>query len=144
VNAAAAEPDAVAERVLVEVERTIARSIRGVEYIASPAPAVGVTPKELVRKDGTFNLYHYHPLADEIYRVPILIVMATSNRGYVLDLARGSSFVEFLLRSGYDVYMIDWTPPRPDEKTPALRGTTRTVSSPRASRPCSAAPASAR
>ena len=115
-NAAAAEPDAVAERVRIEVERTIARSIRGVEYIASPALAVGVTPKELVRKDGTFNLYHYHPLADEIYRVPILIVMATSNRGYVLDLARGSSFVEFLLRSGYDVYMIDWTPPRPDEK----------------------------
>jgi len=39
------------------------------------------------------NLYHYRPVADEIYRVPILIVMATTNRGYILDLcpARASS-----------------------------------------------------
>jgi polyhydroxyalkanoate synthase len=116
VNAAATDPQALADQVRIEVERTIARSIKGVEYIASPAPPVGVSSKELVLKDGTFNLFHYHPKVDEIYRVPILIVMATTNRGYVLDLAEGQSLVEFLLQSGYDVYMIDWSPPRPDEK----------------------------
>ena len=42
------------------------------------------------------NLYHYRPMADEIYRVPILIVMATTNRGYILDLVPGQSFIEFL------------------------------------------------
>jgi len=42
--------------------------------------------------------------------------MATSNRGYILDLAPGQSFVEFMLRSGYDVYLVDWSPPSPDEK----------------------------
>ena len=62
------------------------------------------------------NLYHYRPMADEIYRVPILIVMATTNRGYILDLVPGQSFIEFLLKRGYDVYMLDWTAPRPEEK----------------------------
>ena len=62
------------------------------------------------------NLYHYRPIADEIYRVPILIVMATTNRGYILDMVPGQSFIEFLLKRGYDVYMLDWTPPKPEEK----------------------------
>ncbi len=115
-NAEIARESELSERVRLEIERTIARSIKGVEYIASPAPAMGVTPKDLVHKDGTLNLFHYHPQSDEIYRVPILIVMATSNKGYVLDLARGQSFVEFLLQRGFDVYMIDWSPPRADEK----------------------------
>lgn len=110
------EPDSLAELVRLGVERTIARAVKGVEYIASPAPVMGPTPKDLVHKDGTLNLFHYHPMSDEIYRVPILMVMATTNRGYVLDLAPGQSLVEFLLRSGYDVYMIDWATPRPDEK----------------------------
>ncbi len=119
------EPPALAERIRLEVERTIARSIKGVEYIASPAPAMGPTPKEIVHKDGTLNLFHYHPLSDEVYRVPVLIVMATTNKGYVLDLARGQSLVEFLLRSGYDVYMIDWSPPRADEKRLSLEDYTQ-------------------
>jgi len=110
------EAESLADRIAKEVERTIARSIKGVEYIASPAPTMGATPKDLVLKDGTLNLYHYHPLSSEIYRVPLLMVMATTNKGYVLDLTPGQSLVEFLLRSGYDVYMIDWSPPRPDEK----------------------------
>ena len=65
---------------------------------------------------GTMNLYHYRPIADEIYRVPILIVMATTNRGYILDMVPGQSFIEFLLKRGYDVYMLDWTAPKPEEK----------------------------
>jgi polyhydroxyalkanoate synthase len=63
------------------------------------------------------RLYHYRPLADEVYRVPVLIVMATTNRGYILDLVPGQSFIEFLLKRGYDVYMLDWNAPRPEEKS---------------------------
>jgi polyhydroxyalkanoate synthase len=100
-----------AERIQDEVQRAIQRSLKGLEYLGSPAPAVGPTPKDVLLKRGTLNLYHYRPLADEIYRVPILIVMATSNRGYILDLTKGQSFVEYLLRQGYDVYLIDWSPP---------------------------------
>ena len=56
-------------------------------------------------------------MSDEIYRVPVLIVMATTNRGYILDMVPGQSFIEFLLKRGYDVYMLDWTAPKPEEKS---------------------------
>jgi polyhydroxyalkanoate synthase len=32
----------------------------------------------------------------------------------------GQSLVEYLLKAGYDVFMLDWTPPRADEKTLTL------------------------
>jgi poly[(R)-3-hydroxyalkanoate] polymerase subunit PhaC len=113
-----AAPDlaSIAERIQSEVQRAIQRSIKGVEYISSSGPSLGSTPKDILHVRGTMNLYHYRPIADEIYRVPVLIVMATTNRGYILDLVPGQSFIEFLLKRGYDVYMLDWTPPRPEEK----------------------------
>jgi polyhydroxyalkanoate synthase len=104
------------ERIQAEVQRAIQRSIKGVEYFASSAPPLGATPKDTIRSRGTMNLYRYRPVASEIYRVPILIVMATTNRGYILDLAPGQSLIEFLLKRGFDVYMLDWTAPRADEK----------------------------
>jgi polyhydroxyalkanoate synthase len=107
---------AIPDRIQSEVQRAIQRSIKGFEYIASSAPALGSTPKEVLVNRGTMTLHHYRPLADEIYRVPILIVMATTNRGYILDMVPGQSFVEFLLKRGYDVYMLDWNAPRSEEK----------------------------
>ena len=106
----------IPERIQSEVQRAIQRSIKGVEYIASSGPALGTTPKDILHARGTMNLYHYRPIADEIYRVPILIVMATTNRGYILDMVPGQSFIEYLLKRGYDVYMLDWSPPKPEEK----------------------------
>jgi polyhydroxyalkanoate synthase len=55
-------------------------------------------------------------MVEEVYRVPILMVMATTNRGYIFDLAPGQSMVEFLLQRGHDVYVLDWAPPKPEEK----------------------------
>jgi polyhydroxyalkanoate synthase len=111
----------ISDRVQSEVQRAIQRSIKGVEYISSSGPTVGSTPKETLKARGTMNLYHYRPMADEIYRVPVLIVMATTNRGYILDMLPGQSLVEFLLKRGYDVYMLDWIPPRPEERSLRLQ-----------------------
>src|ERR1700682_2071225 len=108
---------AIPARIQSEVQRAIQRSIKGGEYIASSGPSLGSTPKDILAVRGTMNLYHYRPMADEIYRVPILIVMATTNRGYILDMVPGQSFIEFLLKRGYDVYMLDWTAPKPEEKS---------------------------
>ena len=107
----------IPERIQSEVQRAIQRSIKGVEYISSSGPSLGSTPKDILSVRGTMNLYHYRPIVDEIYRVPILIVMATTNRGYILDMVPGQSFIEFLLKRGYDVYMLDWTAPKPEEKS---------------------------
>ena len=104
------------ERLRREVDLAIKRGFKGVDYLTSGAPEVGQSRKDVLATRGTMRLYHYHPLVDEVYRVPILIVMATTNRGYILDLAPGNSFVEFLLKAGYDVFMLDWAAPVPAEK----------------------------
>lgn len=108
-------PD-LATRIRGEVERAVLRGIKGLEFLGSGEPRVGATPRELLQRRGTYALYRYRPLADELYRVPVLVVMAVTNRGYILDLAPGQSLVEYLLRQGYDVFMVDWEPPRSNEK----------------------------
>jgi len=95
------------------VERTLARNIPGLRM---PTPDldldVGQTPKELVYAHETMRLYHYKPMLDEIYRVPLLVIMSPVAKGYILDLAPGQSLIEYLVLQGYDVYMIDWIAPR--------------------------------
>ena len=106
----------IGELVRTEVERTIQRSIKGLEFLnASDAP-VNVTPKDVIYRRGTLELHHYHPLADEIYRVPLVLVMSLVSRSYIFDLAPGQSFIEFMLKQGYDVYAIDWGVPRPEDR----------------------------
>jgi polyhydroxyalkanoate synthase len=114
---AAFDLESMPERIQSEIQRAIQRSIKGVEYFSSSGPALGSTAKDVLSVRGTMRLNHYRPLADEIYRVPILIVMATTNRGYILDLIPGQSLIEFLLKRGYDVYMLEWAPPKPEEKS---------------------------
>src|SRR5438552_9691816 len=114
---AALDLASIPERIQSEVQRSIQRSIKVVEYFSTSGTSLSSTPKDILHVRGTMNLYHYRPVADEVYRVPILIVMATTNRGYILDMVPGQSFIEFLLKRGYDVYMLDWTAPRPEEKS---------------------------
>ena len=104
------------ERLRGEVDRTVQRAFKGIELLGTAPAAVGQTSKTLLHRRGTLSLYHYHAVASEVYRVPILLVMATTNRGYIFDLAPGQSMIGFLLGKGYDVYVMDWNPPTPDER----------------------------
>ena len=103
-------------RVRGEIDRAMQRSVKGLEYMAAPPATVGTTPKDVIYHRGTLSLYHYRPMASEIYRIPLLLVMATTNKAYIFDLAPGQSLVEYLLKAGYDVYVMDWNPPRPEER----------------------------
>lgn len=110
-----ASETSIEARVRAEIERAIQRGIKGLEYISTGDPAVGLTPKDAIYSRGTLRLYHYWPQTDEVYRVPVLLVMSLVSKPYILDLAPGQSLVEFLVRRGFDVYMIDWGVPRPED-----------------------------
>lgn len=103
-----------------QVERAIQRNLRGLGYLGSPAPVLGASGKDTIVARGPWRLYHYHPLVDEVYRVPVLLIMATTNRGYIFDMVPGQSLVEFLLLRGYDVFMVDWEAPRPEDRNLGL------------------------
>ncbi|MCH8995311.1 MAG: alpha/beta fold hydrolase [Chloroflexi bacterium] len=101
-----------------EAERTIQRSRQGVDLLLGRNdPPVGLTPKDTLYSRGTLRLYRYRPVVDEVYRVPIIFVMSLISKSYILDLAPNQSFVEYLLRQGFDVYMVDWGVPRPQDHT---------------------------
>ncbi|WP_425228321.1 alpha/beta fold hydrolase [Sphingomonas sp.] len=121
---ATAAPDLFAPELFTaaasEFERALTRNIKGLEYFTTAGPQLGATPKDVLLERGTMRLYHYRPLVDDVYRVPILLVMATTNRGYIFDMVPGQSLVEYLGRAGFDVFMLDWEAPRADEKSLTL------------------------
>lgn len=79
---------------------------------------IAQTPKQLVWTLNKAKLYRYIPVVPEERRhpIPLLLVFALMNRPYILDLRRGHSFVEFMIRNGYDVYLLDWGIPGPEDK----------------------------
>lgn len=71
----------------------------------------GVTPHDIVFKQGKLRLLHYKndsAPACGINPVPLIIVYALVNRPYMTDLQENRSTVQGLLDSGQDVYLVDW------------------------------------
>ena len=79
---------------------------------------IAQTPKQLVWALNKAKLYRYIPVVPEEKRhpVPLLMVFALMNRPYILDLRPGHSFVEFMLKQGYDLYLLDWGSPGLEDK----------------------------
>src|ERR1035437_636896 len=78
---------------------------------------IAQTPKELVWTLNKARLYRYVPVVPEEqrHRVPLLLVFALMNRPSILDLRPGHSFVEYLIKHGFDVYLLDWGCPGPED-----------------------------
>lgn len=110
--------EAIDARVEEVIEKVIERNIPGLASLPRTEAEleVGTSDKELIYTKDTARLYHYSALVDEVYRVPILLVMSPIARGYIMDLAKGQSFVEYFLKNGHDVYMIDWAAPQKKHK----------------------------
>ncbi|MDO8615792.1 MAG: alpha/beta fold hydrolase [Dehalococcoidia bacterium] len=108
------------DRLLEAAQSQVARNRQRVEkgldiLLARQEPPVGVTPKDVIYSRGTLRLYHYRPVTDEVYRVPVVFVMSLVSKPWILDLTSGQSFVQYMLAQGFDVFMIDWGVPRPED-----------------------------
>ncbi len=102
------------------VQRTLERMGIPAADLAALSGPLGVTPKDTVYTQGTLKLHHFRPQCDSVYRVPVLIVTSLVNQPYILDLVPGQSMVEFLLKRGFDVYMIEWGRPRKEHQNLCL------------------------
>jgi len=87
------------------------------KVLTTRAP-IAQTPKEVIWTLNKAKLYRYVPMVPEekLHPVPLLLVFALMNRPYILDLRPGHSFVEFMLKHGYDVYLLDWGAPGIEDK----------------------------
>lgn len=94
------------------VDKVFSRNIEGLKPLEGLELDLGSTPKDIIYTRGTLKLYRYRPVCEELYRVPIVLVMSLVSRYYILDLTPGQSLVEYLVRQGFDVYLLDWGVPR--------------------------------
>src|SRR5947209_3753251 len=101
-----------------EVQRAFLQSMKTLDVLMARDEArVGQTPKDVIWQRGTAKLYHYRPTTATVYPVPLLMVHSLISKPYILDLIPGNSFIEYLVGRGFDLYMIDWGTPRPEDKT---------------------------
>ncbi len=79
---------------------------------------IAQTPKEVIWTLNKAKLYHYIPVvpAEKCHKVPLFLVFALMNRPSILDLRPGHSFIEYMVKQGYDVYLLDWGAPGPEDK----------------------------
>ena len=78
-----------------------------------PPPA---TRSHVIYESGLVRLRHYEARGANKRRVPLLLIYSLIKRPFILDLQPGRSVVEYLVKQGFDVYLIDWIPPRADDK----------------------------
>ena len=95
-----------------------ATRLKTLNKLMTTKAAIAQTPKELVWTLNKAKLYRYIPVVPKQKRhpVPLLLVFALMNRPYILDLRPGHSFVEYMVNKGYDLYLLDWGAPGPEDK----------------------------
>jgi polyhydroxyalkanoate synthase len=78
---------------------------------------VAQTPKEVIWTLNKAKLYRYVPQVpkEQRFPVPLLLVFALMNRPSILDLRPGNSYVEYMVSKGFDVYLLDWGAPGPED-----------------------------
>jgi len=98
------------------------KRVRSYLRVLSTKAPIAQTPKDVVWSLNKAKLYRYVPQvpAERRYPVPLLLVFAIMNRPYILDLRPGHSFVEFMVRSGFDVYLLDWGRPGLEDRATKL------------------------
>ncbi|HEX2912198.1 MAG TPA: class III poly(R)-hydroxyalkanoic acid synthase subunit PhaC [Chloroflexia bacterium] len=110
-------PD-LAQRYQHELELALKRYTKAMGLLTNPPEvAVGQSPKEVIWTRNKARLYHYlpSPKAPKKHAVPLLFVYALINKPYVLDLRPGASLIQFLLERGYEIYLLDWGVPGPED-----------------------------
>jgi polyhydroxyalkanoate synthase subunit PhaC len=100
--------------VIGQIARAPAAAVEWLNILLTQGDAeIGTTPKDVVWTHRKTTLYRYRS-SERTHPIPVLLVFALINRPDIFDLARGRSFVEFLLAEGYDVFLVDWG--EPDEE----------------------------
>ncbi|QVY63856.1 alpha/beta fold hydrolase [Cytobacillus gottheilii] len=83
------------------------RLINVFKTVNSPAPEVGLTPRQAVWKKNKATLWYY-PAQQKKYDTPLYFIYSLLNQPFILDLGPGYSLIKFLNEKGFDIYLLDF------------------------------------
>ena len=69
------------------------------------------SPGVVVFRNPVLELIQYTPATETVHARPHLMVPPQVNKFYVFDLAPGKSLVEFLVKRGFQLFMVSWRNP---------------------------------
>jgi polyhydroxyalkanoate synthase len=99
---------------LASLTAKLANGFHALEKI--DALSVGTAPKERVWQNGKVQLFRFQRESEPTVQTPVLLVYALVNRHDMMDIQADRSFIQKLLASGLDLYLIDWGYPSPEDK----------------------------
>jgi polyhydroxyalkanoate synthase len=95
--------------------RDLARAPRIPQTVDASGFTVGenlaATPGAVVLRTEVFELIQYTPQTSTVREVPLLLVPPTINKYYAVDMAPGRSWIEHLVRSGQQAFVLSWRNP---------------------------------
>jgi polyhydroxyalkanoate synthase len=74
------------------------------------------TPGAVIHRSEVLELLQYRPQTGEVFERPILLIPPQVNKFYVTDLAPGRSLVEFLVKQGFQTFVVSWRNPTPAQR----------------------------
>ena len=90
--------------------------------VTTTKASIGQTPRQVIWTLNKATLYRYTPVVppEQRHPVPLLLVFALMNKSAIMDLRPGNSFVEYMVQKGYDLYLLDWGTPGPEDSQTSL------------------------
>jgi polyhydroxyalkanoate synthase len=77
---------------------------------------LAVSPGAVVFRNPVLELIQYRPTTAEVHARPQILVPPHVNKFYLLDMAPGRSMVEYLVASGFQVFMVSWRNPTAEHR----------------------------
>jgi polyhydroxyalkanoate synthase subunit PhaC len=69
---------------------------------------IACTPGEVVFKNELMELIQYYPETESTYNMPVVFIQPWINKYYIFDLSSYNSFVRYLLKNGFNVFITSW------------------------------------
>lgn len=72
---------------------------------------IAITPGSVIFKNELMELIQYAPMTEKTHETPIVLVQPWINKYYIFDLRPANSFIRYLVKQGFTVFVTSWKNP---------------------------------